>query len=98
MSCATKQVADLMESLIGAVFLSTNLRKTLEFLSQINLVPLKPEALSGIPDEDLTFRLAPDLERYGYSINDPVSELFAKFISASNPSNPMFHKMLYLIE
>jgi dsRNA-specific ribonuclease len=40
-SCTGKNIADGVESLLGAIFMSTNLFKTLEFISDIRLVPLR---------------------------------------------------------
>jgi len=60
-----KNVADCVESLIGAFFLSNNLRKTLEFISGIGLIPLKEaRILDKIPDKDLRFSLNPNLDAY----------------------------------
>lgn len=38
--CTGKNIADGVESLIGAIFMSTNLLRTLRFISDIQLVPL----------------------------------------------------------
>ena len=38
--CTGKNIADGVESLLGAIFMSTNLRRTLQFISDIQLVPL----------------------------------------------------------
>ena len=55
-SCTGKNIADGVEALIGAFFLSNNLRKTLQWLSDIHLVPMEQASLLEIyPDEDLTF-------------------------------------------
>ena len=40
-SCTGKNIADCVESLLGSFFLSNNLRKTLQFISDIKLVPLE---------------------------------------------------------
>ena len=40
-SCTGKNIADGVEALIGAFFLSNNLRKTLQWLSDIHLVPME---------------------------------------------------------
>jgi len=39
-SCTGKNIADCVESLLGAFFMSTNLFRTLRFISDIQLVPL----------------------------------------------------------
>lgn len=41
LSCTGKNIADGVESLLGAVFLSNNLYRTLLFISDIQLVPLE---------------------------------------------------------
>lgn len=38
--CTGKNIADGVESLLGAIFMSTNLLRTLRFISDIQLVPL----------------------------------------------------------
>jgi dsRNA-specific ribonuclease len=56
LNCTGKHIADGVESLLGAFFMSTNLFKTLEFISDIQLVPLKQARLLDIfPDKDLLF-------------------------------------------
>lgn len=55
-TCTGKNIADGIEALIGAFFLSNNLYKTLKWLSDISLVPMEQANLLHIyPDEDLTF-------------------------------------------
>lgn len=54
-SCTGKNIADCVESLLGSFFLSNNLRKTLQLISDIQLVPLQQaNLLSAFPDKDLT--------------------------------------------
>jgi dsRNA-specific ribonuclease len=40
LNCTGKNIADMVESLLGAVFLSNNLHVTLRFISDIELVPM----------------------------------------------------------
>ena len=40
LSCTGKNIADGVESLLGALFLSSNLYTTLKFISDIQLVPV----------------------------------------------------------
>lgn len=40
LSCTGKNIADGVESLLGAIFMSTNLFQTFRFISEIQLVPL----------------------------------------------------------
>mmetsp|Transcript_29796 Transcript_29796/g.28968 ORF Transcript_29796/g.28968 Transcript_29796/m.28968 type:complete len:162 (+) Transcript_29796:614-1099(+) len=55
-NCTGKNIADCVESLIGAFFISNNLHLTLKFISDIKLVPLKEAGLLDcIPNRDLTF-------------------------------------------
>ena len=71
--CTGKNVADVVESMLGAVFLSTNLRRTLQLISDIKLVPLEQaNILSWYPNRELTFHLDDDLAKYGLSLNDDV--------------------------
>jgi hypothetical protein len=81
-SCTGKNIADTVESLLGAFFMSTNLYRTLKFISDIQLVPLKQARLLGelFPDEDLTFKIAHyDLDQFGFEINDCVSQIYTKY-------------------
>lgn len=39
--CTGKNIADCVESILGAFFMSNNLRRTLELISNINLIPLR---------------------------------------------------------
>ena len=41
LNCTGKNIADGIESILGSVFLSNNLFKTLQFISDIHLVPLE---------------------------------------------------------
>jgi dsRNA-specific ribonuclease len=75
--CTGKNIADGVESLLGAFFMSTNLHKTLCFISDIQLVPLRQaRLLAMIPDADLTFNLSLDLDSYGFRITDRVSDIY----------------------
>ena len=73
LSCTGKNLADAVESILGAVFLSNNLHKTLQFISDIQLVPMEQAGLmKHIPDKDLTFQLGTELEVYNFSLIDTV--------------------------
>lgn len=41
LKCTGKNIADCVESVLGAFFMSNNLRKSLEFISDIGLIPLR---------------------------------------------------------
>jgi dsRNA-specific ribonuclease len=78
--CTGKNIADGIESLLGAVFLSNNLHKTLRFISEIDLVPLiQADLLKFFPDIDLTFKLRDELDSYKFTLNDTVQEIFEKY-------------------
>lgn len=65
LSCTGKNIADGIESILGAVFLSNNLHTTLQFLSDIELVPMEQAQLMHyFPDKDLTFKLGTELDCY----------------------------------
>ena len=80
-TCTGKNIADGVEALIGAFFLSNNLYKTLKWLSDIRLVPMEQAQLLQpiYPDEDLTFKLCSDLDSYGFQMEDSVTEIFNKY-------------------
>jgi len=73
LSCTGKNLADGIESLLGAVFLSNNLHKTLRFISDIELVPMvQADLMKYYPDKDLTFKLREELDCYEFTLNDTV--------------------------
>jgi len=66
--------------LLGAVFLSNNLHKTLRFISDIELVPMvQADLMKYFPDIDLTFKLRDELDSYQFTLNDNVQEIFEKY-------------------
>ena len=80
LQCTGKNLADGIESLLGAVFLSNNLHKTLLFISDINLVPMEQAKLMHyFPDKDLTFKLGGDLDCYNFTLNDTIQDMFEKY-------------------
>ena len=82
LSCTGKNIADGIESLLGAVFLSNNLHKTLQFISDIGLVPMEQANLMRyFPDQDLTFKLGEDLDDYNFTLHDTIQEIFQKYYS-----------------
>ena len=89
-SCTGKNIADCVESLLGAFFLSNNVYKTLRFISDINLVPMKQARLLEVyPDEDLTFQLGVDLDAYGFTMEDDVSTIFDRYFKRhQSPEEP----------
>lgn len=85
--CTGKQIADGVESLLGAYFMSTNLYKTLKFISKIQLVPLEEAGLlHRFPDKTLTFNLDLNLDNYGFDISDSVSDIFFKYFKVQSVS------------
>lgn len=71
--CTGKNLADGCESMLGAVFLSNNLHNTLQFISDIELVPLEAaNLLQYFPDKDLTFKLRKELDCYKFTLDDTV--------------------------
>jgi dsRNA-specific ribonuclease len=80
LSCTGKNIADGVESLLGAIFMSTNLFQTFKFISHIQLVPLKQARLLDIfPDKDLLFEMHDDLDAFQFSLKDNVDLLYKKY-------------------
>lgn len=81
LKCTGKNIADSVESLLGAFFMSNNLRLTFELISNISLVPLRQAyLLEQFPNEDLTFTLGEDLNEYKFDMeNDRVEDIFRKY-------------------
>lgn len=60
--------------------MSNNLRKTLELIADMNLIPLRESnVLYKFPNVDLTFNLPHDLDVYEFRISDKVSDIFEKY-------------------
>ena len=79
-NCTGKNIADVVESLIGAHFMSNDLRKTLELISDMRIMPLRQAGvLELIPEGDLTFELHDQLDEYGFSMQDTVEDIFNKY-------------------
>ena len=73
LNCTGKNIADGIESILGSVFLSNNLFKTLQFISDIHLVPLEQANLLQLfPDKDLTFKLRDEISSYNFTLVDTV--------------------------
>ena len=82
--CVGKNVADAVESLICALYLSTNcLKSTLEWISDIKLVPLKMTDMLHKFNygEDYSFRLYKPLSLYDLKTTDYASEMFEKYFA-----------------
>jgi dsRNA-specific ribonuclease len=79
-NCTGKNIADVVESLIGAHFMTNNLRKTMQLISDMRIMPLKQAGvLEMIPDDDLTFKLHADIDEYGFDMADTVEDIFRKY-------------------
>lgn len=69
LNCTGKNLADGIESMLGAVFLSNNLYTTLQFISDIQLVPMEAAGLMKyFPNKDLTFKLREELDCYKFTL------------------------------
>ena len=67
LSCTGKHIADVVESLIGAHFMTNNLHRSLQLISAMRIMPLQEgKVLDYFPDGDLTFELGADLDQYGF--------------------------------
>lgn len=99
LTCTGKNLADGVESLLGAVFLSNNLHKTLRFISDIELVPLvQADLMKYFPDDDLTFHLRDDLDVFNFDLNDNVQSIFEKYYSVEEVSEQEKHRLTQLID
>jgi hypothetical protein len=82
LTCTGKNIADGVEALLGALFMSSNLYTTLKFISDIQLIPFEQaRLLSAYKNEDYTFKLGSDLDAYGFAMNDTVSDIFKKYFT-----------------
>lgn len=73
-------MADAIESSLGAVFLSTNLHRTLQLISDISLVPLEQaDLIKHFPNRELTFHLREELELYNFDLMDNVPKVFERY-------------------
>jgi len=62
--------------------MTNNLRRSLEFISNMKIVPMvQAHLIDFFPDKDLTFVLGEDLDQYKFDIeNDRVEDIFRKYI------------------
>ena len=82
LNCTGKHIADVVESIIGAHFMTNNLRRSMQLISDMRIMPLQQaQILDLFPDKDLTFELGEDIDCYGLSINDTVESIFRKYFS-----------------
>lgn len=69
LNCTGKHIADVVEAVIGAHFMSNNLHKTLQLINDMSIMPLKQaKVLEFFPDGDLTFDLPEDIDSYGFEL------------------------------
>lgn len=88
-NCTGKNIADVVESVIGAHFMSNNLRRSLELISDMRIMPLRQAGVIDMfPDADLTFELAADLDSYNFSMDDAVEDIFAKYFIVHHHIKP----------
>lgn len=78
--CTGKHIADVVESLVGAHFMSNNLRRTLELIGDMGIMPLREAKVTDyFPDRDLTFTLHESIDEYHFDISDSVTDIFTKY-------------------
>eukprot|EP00347_Sterkiella_histriomuscorum_P014175 403361874 len=98
--CVGKNVADCVESLICALYLSSNcLHTVLRWISEIKLVPLDKSTMLDYIEKgtDCTFRLYSPLHDYKLQIQDQSKDLFNKFFMVEKENVPSnFKDMLQL--
>ena len=86
-SCAGKSLADTVEALIGAHFLTNdNLVKTLQWISDIKLVPLEQtglfKQLAGIERSTYDHLKEIDLHALPYTKEDDIRMIYTKYYDA----------------
>jgi len=82
LNCTGKHIADVVESIIGAHFMSNNLRRSLQLISDMKIMPLKQANIIELfPDMDLTFELGEDIDCYGLTMEDSVEDIFRKYFA-----------------
>ena len=65
LNCTGKHIADVVESIVGAHFMTNNLRRTMQLISDMQIMPLEQAGVLDLfPDGDLTFELSEDLDGY----------------------------------
>jgi dsRNA-specific ribonuclease len=84
-SCTGKNVADCVESMIGAFIMSNNLKSACQFISDMRLVPLEDAGLMHLfPDAKVAFRLPDNLETFGIGIEETFNSCIEKFLRGSS--------------
>jgi len=77
LSCTGKHIADVVESIIGAHFMTNNLRRSLKLISDMRIMPLEQAGILELfPDKDLTFELDEDIDFYQLNMDDKVEDIF----------------------
>lgn len=83
-SCTGKNVADCVESLIGAFILSNNLKSACQFISDLHLVPLEEAGLMHLfPDTKVEFKIPDRLEPFQIGKEETFNSCIEKFLSQS---------------
>jgi len=90
LTCTGKNIADGVEALLGALFMSSNLYTTLKFISDTQIVPFEQARLLSVyQNVDYTFKLGSDLDAYKFSIDDTVTDIYKKYFAYHRASeNP----------
>lgn len=80
--------------------MSNNLRRTLDLISALKIVPLEQaHLLEMIPDKDLTFVLGDDIDAYGFSIDtDRVEDIFNKYFNVQPQPEETKNKILSIVD
>lgn len=85
LSCTGKHIADVVESIIGAHFMTNNLRRSLKLISDMRIMPLEQAGILDLfPDKDLTFELDEDIDSYQLAMDDKVEDIFHKYFTIHN--------------
>lgn len=81
LNCTGKNITDGVESMLAAMFMSTDLFTTLQFISDIQLVPLRQaRLLEMFRDRQFLLPLPDSLDIFGFTLQDNVSTLYKKYI------------------
>jgi dsRNA-specific ribonuclease len=81
-SCTGKNVADCVESLIGAYIMSNNLKSACQFISDLRLVPLEEAGLMDLfPDKCVQFEIPDRLEQFGIGKEESFNSCIQKFLA-----------------
>ncbi len=78
--------------------MSNDVRKTLQLISDMRIMPLQQAGvLDMFPEGDLTFELGKDLYSYEFLMSDSVEAIFTKYFRIHDNLSPLIKSHVFSI-